>query len=202
MKKILIVLALIGLTACQRNMRATRVGAEEADARLSIITDEWVSTDTEIAITAMINQIETSRPLNRFLREHGGRPVIFVGEIQNATAEPYFPIADFNERLLTAIFNLGDFRVVDRDARAAILAEIVYQNDGMVDPAQARQIGRQTGAEVAVFGAIRMQPHSLRGRTVREYSVNLRITELETSDVVFMGTYNIQKASVQRRLGL
>jgi hypothetical protein len=168
---------------------------EEGDARLSVITDDWVSTDTQQSIDAILSQMDSSRPLQRFMAAHGGRPVIFVGEIQNGTSEPYLPIADFNERFLTAIFNLGEFRIVDRDARAAILAEITYQNDGMVDPAQARSIGKQTGAELAVFGAIRMQPKTLQGRTVKEYSVNIRITELETSDVVFMGVHQIQKAS-------
>ena len=93
------------------------------------------------------------------------------------------------------MFDEGDFLVIDNQARLEILKEIQYQNGGMVDPKQAKKIGRQSGADVAIFGAIRMQPKTLDGKTIKEYSINLRITELETSDVVFMGSYDLQKYS-------
>ena len=194
-KKLVLVLLLLSLSACSPSIKTTRVSLDESDKLASRVTDEWVKTDTNMAIDDLLNKIDNSKPLQRYLAQLGRQPRLFVGEVQNGTSEPYLPIADMNEKLLTALFDRGDFKIIDKEARAAILAEITYQNDGMVDPAQAKKIGRQSGADIAIFGAIRMQPKTLSGKTIKEYSVNFRITELETSDVVFMGSYDIQKYS-------
>ena len=193
--KLIAAASLLALASCSPAIETSRVSLEESDKRAANITDEWVKTDTEIAIADLMKKVEASKPLQKYLARLGRQPKLFVGEVQNATSEPYLPIADLNEKLLTALFDAGDFKVIDKAARDAILAEITYQNDGMVDPAQAKKIGKQSGADIAIFGAIRMQPKTLAGKTVKEYSVNLRITELETSDVVFMGSYDIQKFS-------
>jgi len=195
-KKLILALLILSLSACAPSIKTTRVSLDESDELASRVTDDWVKTDTVMAIDDLMKKIDNSKPLQRYLARFGGKPpVLFVGEVQNGTSEPYLPIADMNEKLLTALFDKGDFKIIDKEARAAILAEITYQNDGMVDPAQAKKIGRQSGADIAIFGAIRMQPKTLSGKTIKEYSVNLRITELETSDVVFMGSYDIQKYS-------
>ena len=183
------------LSACGPSIETSRVTLEESDVLASNITDEWVKTDTELAIKNLMKKIHESKALNRYLVKKGKIPKLFVAEVQNETSEPYLPVEDLNEKLLTAMFDEGDFLVIDNQARLEILKEIQYQNGGMVDPKQAKKIGRQSGADVAIFGAIRMQPKTLDGKTIKEYSINLRITELETSDVVFMGSYDLQKYS-------
>ena len=74
--------------------------------------------------------------------------------LKNLTADPYFPINDINDEFLNEISASGDFTLVDEAAREAILNEITYQNDGMVDPATAKQVGRQTGADLIIFGNV------------------------------------------------
>jgi uncharacterized protein (TIGR02722 family) len=194
-KKILAAVAVLSLGACGPSIQTERVDLKESDRQAATITDEWVKTDTETAVAELMKKVGESKPLQKYLARLGRQPKLFVGEVQNGTSEPYLPIDDLNEKLLTALFEEGEFKIIDNAAREKILAEITYQNDGMVDPAQAKKIGRQSGADIAVFGAVRMQPKTLNGRTIKEYSVNLRITELETSDVVFMGSYDLQKYS-------
>lgn len=196
-KKLVLALLLLSLSACAPSIKTSRVSLEESDKLASRVTDEWVKTDTENAIADLLNKIDNSKPFQRYLTQLGRQPRLFIGEVQNGTSEPYLPIADMNERLLIAMFDRGDFKIIDKEARSAILKEITYQNDGMVDPAQAKKIGRQSGADIAIFGAIHMHPKTLSGRTIKEYSVNFRITDLETSDVVFMGSYDLQKYSVR-----
>ena len=89
----------------------------------------------------------------------------------------------------------GDFKLVDTANREAILKEITFQNDGMVDSKQAKRIGRQSGADLAIFGSINMTPKTLNGKTIKNYSANFRITELETSDIIWMGSYDVSKYS-------
>ncbi len=191
MKKILVIALM--LASC--GFKSERVSLDKGDKALSKITDEWVKTDTIIALDSITKKMDSHKGLQKYINKKEKTPVLFIGEIQNDTTEPYLPIKDFNDKLLSHLLENGSFKIIDNKKRDMINAEIKYQNSGMVDPMQAKKIGKQTGADLAIFGSIIMNPKTLDGKTVKEYSVNLRITELETSDVIWMGSYDTTKYS-------
>ncbi len=84
---------------------------------------------------------------------------------------------------------------MDADARDAILKEVTYQNDGMVDPAQSKKVGKQSGADVMIFGDINMKPETRDGKTIKTYSVNLRLTDIQTSEEICRAREKINKYS-------
>lgn len=203
MKNFLMVLALLSLgtlTSCG-GFKAKRVGADEGDDKAMEITDKWVDRDTETVVQKTLKDIEKHKGFQRYLARSNKRPKIFIAEVQNATSEPYFPIADLNDELLTEFSSSGDFILIDAQAREKLLKEIRYQNDGMVDPKQAKQIGKQSGADLLVFGAVRMQPRSRDGKTIKQYSINMRMTNLETAEEVLRTRVKVQKYSEQSSTG-
>ena len=199
-KKLVWVLLLLSLSACAAAppkssdpVASTKPHQPESPDH---VASKWLNTDTKEAIAFIMEEIKNSTKLQGYLERRNERPKLLVGEMQNNTCEADFPLEDMNEKLLTALFNQGDFMLIDKKARKAILAEITYQNDGTVDPAQAKKIGKEHGADIAIFGAVRMLPNVLEnGKTIKEYSVNLRITELETGLSVFSMGYDKQKFS-------
>ena len=46
-------------------------------------------------------------------------PTVFIGEVKNLTADPYFPINDINDEFLNEISASGDFSI-DEALREAI----------------------------------------------------------------------------------
>jgi uncharacterized protein (TIGR02722 family) len=201
MKKTL-VLVLVSLTfASCSSFKAQRVGRAEGDEKALSVTDKWVQMDTENTVKDLMKQMESHPSFQAVLRNAKKKPKIFIGEVQNETSEPYFPIGDINDELLNEISYSGKFTLIDAEARNKILKEIQYQNDGMVDPAQAKSIGKQFGADLLVLGAIRMQPESRDGKTIKQYSVNLRMTNLETSEEVLRIRTKTQKYSEQSGTG-
>jgi len=194
MKKILIV-SLLAIAACGPSIQTSRVSLEESDKQAATITDEWVMKDTELASADIIRKIEEHKGFQRYLAQLGRKPKLFISDVQNATSEPYFPVADLNDELLSQFSASGEFVLIDAAQREKILKEIQYQNDGMVDPKQAKSIGRASGADLMAFGDIRMQPKTLAGRTIKEYSVNMRMTNIETGEEVLRVRYTTQKYS-------
>jgi PBP1b-binding outer membrane lipoprotein LpoB len=91
--------------------------------------------------------------------------------------------------------------LIDASAREKILKEIQYQNDGMVDAAQAKSIGKASGADLLLFGDIRMKPESSGGKTIKDYTVNLRLTNIETGEEVLRVRFRTSKYSVQKKSG-
>lgn len=201
MKKLMMLLLSLGMLASCGSFKAKRVGADEGDDAAMNITDKWVDRDTETVVKKTLKQIERHKSFQRYLAKSGKRPKIFIAEVQNETSEPYFPIRDLNDELLYEFSSAGDFILIDAEARNKLLKEIQYQNDGMVNPNQAKMIGNQSGADLLIFGSVRMQPRSRGGKTIKQYSVNLRMTNLETAVEVLRTRVKVQKYSEQSSSG-
>ncbi|MBF0300355.1 MAG: hypothetical protein HQK51_16670 [Oligoflexia bacterium] len=189
------------LISCS-SFKAERVDAQKSDDKAMEITDKWVSKDTTIAIKEILQQMQDHKGMRRFMAQRGGKPPkLFIGEVQNNTAEAYFPIADLNDELLNELSAAGDFKLIDAAARGHILKEITYQNDGMVDPATAKRIGKQTGADIMIFGSVYMKPETRDGKTIKQYSVNIRVTDIETAEEIMRARTKLDKYSVQKGSG-
>ena len=178
MKFILAVLSISLLATSCGSFKAKRVDANESDEKGLSITDNWMSADTTQAVADIIKQMKSHPGYSKMKARHQ-TPKIFIAEVQNQTSEAYFPIGDLNDELLNELSLSGDFELVDQAAREKILGEITYQNDGMVDPATVKKIGKQTGADVMIFGNVYMKPEKRDGKTIKEYSVNIRMTDIE-----------------------
>lgn len=189
------------MSACAPAIKTERVSLEESDKKAMTITDEWIATDTENASKAILSQIEKHNGFQKYLARLGRRPKIFVGEVQNQTSEAYFPIDDLNDELLNEFSSSGDYIIIDVAARDRILKEITYQNDGMVKPEDIKKIGKASGADLIIMGDIRMKPQTLSGRTVKDYSVNIRMTDIESGEEVLRTRYKTSKYSKRSGAG-
>ena len=182
MKKLFFLIFSCVLATSCTSFRAERVSAERSDELALEITDQWVAKDTEISVGEILNQIQKHRGFQNYLSKLGRPPKLFIGEVQNLTSEAYFPIGDLNDELLTEFSASGEYVLIDEQARERLLKEIRYQNDGMVDP-------------------IRMKPETRDGRTIKEYSVNMRMTDIETGVEVLRTRNKINKYSEQSSFG-
>lgn len=201
MKNILCAFLALGLVSCS-SFKAERVDAEKSDEKGLEITDEWMAKDTEMAISEVLKQINEHKAFKEWMAKYkGGRPKLFVAEVQNNTAEAYFPIDDMNDELLNLLSGSGDYVLVDNKARESVLKEITYQNDGMVDPDTAKKIGKQIGADLMIFGSVHMKPATRDGKTIKEYSVNLRMTDIEKAVEVVRTRTRVNKFSKKSSFG-
>ena len=199
-KYLSLLLLSVFLYSCS-SFKAQRVDADQSDEKALEITDKWVQRDTENAVKEIMKNMNTHRGFKRFLRELGKTPTTFVGEIQNLTSEAYFPISEINEELLNSLSASGDFVLVDNASREALLKEITYQNDGMVDMRTAKQIGNQVGADMIIFGSVYMQPRTRDGKTIKQYSVNIRITDIQRGVEILRARSRLSKFSEQSSFG-
>lgn len=184
------------------SFKAQRVNHEEADEKAMSITDKWVNGDTILVVDSTIKKINEHQRFKKFRSKYPGKEIkTFVGEIQNNTSEAYLPIKDIEEALLEKLSNSDVFVLIDAAQREKLLKEITYQNDGMVDPAQAKNIGKQSGANLIVFGSVNMKPETRDGKTIKSYSVNFRLTDVETSEELCRTREVVNKYSEQASSG-
>lgn len=203
MNKFLIALLLSATLTLQgcASFKAERLSTAEGDEKAMEITDEWLLTDTQNTVGEIMKKMDTNRGFRAYLNELGHRPKLFIAEVQNETSEAYFPIDDMNDELLTQMSETGEFRLIDAAARDRILKEIQYQNEGMVKQSDIQKIGKQTGAELLIFGAVRMNPKTFKGKTIKEYTVNLRFTDITSGEEVARMRTTVSKYSKRSGLG-
>jgi uncharacterized protein (TIGR02722 family) len=200
MKILTIALTLSLLASSCGGFKAKRVDANESDEKGLNITDNWMSADTTQAVADVLKQMK-AHPGYSKMKAKFGTPKVFIAEVQNQSSEAYFPIGDLNDELLNELSLSGDFELVDNQAREALLKEITYQNDGMVDPASVKKIGKQTGADVMIFGNVYMKPEKRDGKTIKEYSVNIRMTNIETATELLRTRTKVFKYSEKSSVG-
>lgn len=200
MKFLILILSVSLLASSCGSFKAQRVDANTSDEKGLAITDNWMSADTSQSVTNTLKQMKAHPGFSK-MRARFGTPKVFVAEVQNQTSEAYFPIGDLNDELLNELSMSGEFELVDAQAREKILKEITYQNDGMVDPATAKRIGKQTGADIMIFGNVYMKPEKRDGKTIKEYSVNMRMTDIERGTEVLRTRNKVFKYSEKSKLG-
>ncbi|MEE2744213.1 MAG: CsgG/HfaB family protein [Bdellovibrionota bacterium] len=193
--KIIIIIAFLGLLQGCGGFQAKRVGAKESDEKALTITNKWLSADTEQVVKELSQKIEKHRGFRKYLRSVGKTPAVFISDVKNLTSESSFPINDINDEFLNSISESGDFLLVDRAARDTLIKEIQFQNDGAVDPSTAKMIGKQTGADLLIFGNVFMRERKRDGKTIKQYSINLRMTDIERGVEVLRVRTKVSKYS-------
>ncbi|MEK7692510.1 MAG: CsgG/HfaB family protein [Bdellovibrionota bacterium] len=189
---------LLGLLSGCASFKAERVDDKTADDRAMKVTDKWVNGDTILVIDGTIKKIYEHARFKSFQSKKKKENIkVFVAEIQNNTSEAYFPIKDLEDALLEKLSNSETFLLIDASAREKLLKELQYQNDGSVDPAQSKKIGKQAGADLMIMATVNMKPETRDGKTVKSYSVNFRLTDVETAEEVCRTREVINKYSEQ-----
>jgi uncharacterized protein (TIGR02722 family) len=201
MKKISLLLVVLA-TSCQPKMKAQRMTIDEGDKKAMNITNEWVVTDTNLAVKSIVDKINNQGRFRRYMGGYVARaPKMFVGIIENRTSEDNFPIEALNNKLLSVLFENGDFDLISAKDRDRILKEINYQNSGMVRASDIKSVGKASGADLMLNGEVIMEAKTLSGQTIKEYSIAIRLVDIESGEEVARVSYDTTKYSKQKKIG-
>lgn len=188
-ERLLLFLFLALLSAC-----TTFQGEYTDPDTIEIIDDRWNETDARKTSEVLINSMLEKPWLRRYkAQSKGARPTIIVDEIANRTDE-HIDTRALSESIRNEMLNSGEVRFINAEGRSKILDEITYQSQsGMVDPAKAKQAGKQLGAGFMLSGKLSSQVHSRGGLKTITYQTVLYLTNLETAEMVWSEKYNIKK---------
>jgi len=157
------------------------------------LSGRWNDTDSQETSTAMISQSLGDNWLLNFEQKYPGKkPVIIVGFIQNNTDE-HIQSETFIRDLEKAFINSGRVRLVSGgDKRDQIRKERAQQQDYSTE-ASMKKWGQEIGADYMLQGDISSIIDSYKKEKVIFYQVNLQMTDIETTEVVWLGDKKIKK---------
>jgi len=172
---------------------ATPVSVQRLDPNAAVdVSGRWNDTDSRLVAEEMI-QDSLSRPWLPAARQRlGATPSVIVQGVRNDSME-HINTGTFIEELQRALINSGRVRFVAGQAeRQGVRAERAEQ-DVNASEATRKAHGQEAGADFALSGAITSTEDREGGTTVVAYQVNLKLIDLESTEIVWNGQKKIKK---------
>ena len=189
MKKViaLIAVSVLFMASCAHK-RIKRVSAGE----VIDISGKWNDVDAQTTAQAMIRECLNSPWYSEWRAQTGKKPVVIVGRIVNKSHEHINTETIVNE-LERALINSGQVRFVASDAvRAQLRAERKAMRDWS-NPATIKRLRNELGADFMLVGSINTIIDKEGGEEVKYYQVDLKLINLETNEIVWIGQHKIKK---------
>lgn len=181
-------LSIILLGACTKNV--TRIEP-------SVTTDlsgRWNDTDSRLVAEEMSQDALASNWLrNQELNDiNSKRPTVIVGLIANKSHE-HIDAETFIKDIEREFIKSNRIRVVqNKEFREKIREERADQQE-FASPETQKKWGRELGADYMIFGNINSIVDKEGKKSIVFYQVNLELTDIETSEIVWIGDKKIKK---------
>jgi uncharacterized protein (TIGR02722 family) len=169
--------------------RVERIDTEE----IIDLSGRWNDTDSRMVAETMVDQVLKGEWLADFRETHGGKkPVVIVGLVYNRSHE-HIEAGTFIKDIEKAFINSGKVRLVQAgDKREELRSERAAQQE-FASPETVKAWGRELGANFMMNGDINSTVDTYRNERVNYYQVNLELTDIETSEIVWIGDKKIRK---------
>ncbi|MGL5682517.1 MAG: penicillin-binding protein activator LpoB [Marinifilaceae bacterium] len=183
------ILAACLLTGCG-SRKVTRVNTNTTID----LSGAWNDSDSRMVSAELANDIVSSKWIPIYEKSHDNkRPVVVVGAILNKTHE-HINTETFIKDIERAMINSGSVRVVQAGAqREELRVERKDQQSGFVSPETMKKWGRELGADFMLQGTVNSIIDSYKKNKVVYYQVDLQLSNIETNEVVWMGSQKIKK---------
>jgi penicillin-binding protein activator len=186
MIRILPILLLLVLPGCGRTV--TRVSPDQSID----LSGRWNDSDSRQVADKMIHDLVNSASFKQYAESLGKKPVIIIGQIRNRTSE-HIDANNYIKKFEVAIFNSGLAELVESDAFRDKLREERARQQDFADPATMAQWGKETGANLMLFGEMTSETDVLNKNRVVNYITTLFLTDMETNKRIWYGQHEIKK---------
>lgn len=189
LKPFAILVVALSIASCGPKLVQERLDPDE-DITLNT---RWNDVDAHEAAHTMIESCLDTAWLVRFAaRNDGARPIVIVTRVKNKTDE-HIDVETLTNEIRTELIHSGQVRFVDAKLRDDIIAEYDYMNSGMVRKDQRKGPGQQLGADFLLAGEISSISSELGDQKLVTYHVDLRLTNLATSEIEWAERHKIKK---------
>jgi len=156
------------------------------------LSGRWNDTDSRKVADQMIYDLFESESFKAYARNRAEKPAIIVGTIRNRTAE-HIDAQNFIKKFEVVIHNSGVADLVESsEFRDQLRVERLEQQE-FADPATVKQMGREIGADLMLFGEITSETDIHNNRRVVNYITTLFLTDIETNKRIWYGQNEIKK---------
>jgi uncharacterized protein (TIGR02722 family) len=156
------------------------------------LSGRWNDTDSRMVADQMIFDLFDSDQFKKYAKDLGRKPVLIMGPIKNKTSE-HIDAGNYIKKFELVIHNSGIADLVESDESRDKLRLERAQQQEFADPATVAQWGKETGADLMLFGEMNSETDVYNKKRVVNYITTLYLTDMETSKRVWYGQKEIKK---------
>jgi TolB-like protein len=187
--------ALIAAAGCAPRAMRGGEGTDNPDLDRPALSVTLDRDDITYLVSDYLQRLEPSAFWQQDVKSQSPPPIVAIWPIQNATTQHLDDqMLTLLSSIETALVNTNAVRVVDRSRQEYLADEIGIQHGAAYDPASARQLGRQLGAQYFFTGKITSVDERLSKLRRVQYSLFLQVIELETGLIRFQNEVTRSKA--------
>jgi len=161
-----------------------------------MLDDRWNQNDMQLVAKKIIASLQAWKQ-----RDALDKPVVILETPKNRTTE-HIDLQALYDHVKTALINSGQFTFLDKAARQEIAKEYEYQGSGYVNPNEARGPGRQRGAQYFLGLVITSNVQQVGRDKLVYYKTTFELTDIETTEIVWIDHKEITKAFKKKSIGL
>jgi penicillin-binding protein activator len=174
------------MTGCARTVSRIDPG-QQID-----LSGRWNDSDSRQVANKMITELLASEKYKDYAKTLGKKPAIIVGLIKNKTSE-HIDASNYIKKMELAIFNSGVADLVESDAFRDKIREERAQQQDFASPETVSQWGKETGANLMLFGEMTSETDVYNKKRVVNYVTTLFLTDMETNKRIWYGQEEIKK---------
>jgi uncharacterized protein (TIGR02722 family) len=182
-----LILLLVFFSGCSKRT-VTRVSP---DTQIDL-SGRWNDVDSRNVAEKVTAQIFSSARFKEYSDNLDRRPVIIVGWIQNKTTE-HIDADNYVKKFEIVLFNSGIVDIVESGEFREKLREERADQQEFASPETTARWGRETGADLMLFGTMTSETDSYQNTKVVNYITTLYLTDLETNKRIWYGQEEIKK---------
>lgn len=156
------------------------------------LSGRWNDSDSRQVANKMINELLASDKFKEYAKTRGKKPAIIVGLIKNKTSE-HIDASNYIKKMELAIFNSGVADLVESDGFRDKIREERAQQQDFASPETVSQWGKETGANLMLFGEMTSETDVYNKKRVVNYITTLFLTDMETNQRIWYGQEEIKK---------
>jgi penicillin-binding protein activator len=128
-------------------------------------------------------------------------PVIFIGGLDNQTSE-HINTQSITDAIATRLIQSRKFQFIDMAQVEKVKQQLNFQKtSGMVDQAQASQIGQQIGARYMLYGTIASIDQRNDKQQTLFLQISMRLLDIQSGIIVWADEKQIGKKAVKKGFG-
>ncbi len=201
MNKLTLLPLLLACAAC------SSVAYDDPD-KVETLNIDFGSTDLQTLAGNMVDSLVQSPNLNYIQHDYDDkgdqRIVTLMGGVENRTSE-HIDTQAITDKMQVKLLNSGKFRFVTAEqGQSEIEKQVSFQQgSGRVASEQAREFGKQLGADVIVFGSLRSIEKE-KGRSIESggtkkdavyYQFVLNCVNIDTGEVIWAEEAELRKTA-------
>ena len=197
MKKLMFAMAAVA-TACVMSGCAS-THARESQLDLAPKTAALEPQDVRRTVEKMVDSMLDDPEVNEILAK--GKPVLDMTGIKNRSTM-HIDTKMITDSIRTKLIRSRKFRFMDHTTAAD---DQQFLNDqalnGMTDPSKAVRMGKQSAAQMYLYGALDEIRNHTDDVTDRYYKFNLNLKDLRSGEIVWSDEKEIRKEQVRNVMG-